>query len=279
MVYQAGRKYHKDDYLVDYAARYNTVEVDQWFWSLFPGDAGPKLPDPQTVETYLLSVPSDFEFTVKAPNALTLTHFYGKQPPNYRDWANRPNPHLFSERLVDQFLHTLRPLLPRVAMVMLQFEYLNRSKAPSRSAFVEALSGFLEKLPGDTRWGVEIRNGEFLTAEYFAMLRHHNVSHVYLDGYHMPSAAKVLANNADSVTNDRVVLRLHGPDRAGIEKLTNKKWHQIVAPQDRGVDHAARMVNHLASQNIKVYVNVNNHYEGSAPLTIERLARALAELS
>jgi len=78
LVYDPEKSYAPYDYLTDYARYFNTVEIDQWFWSLFP--QGAKLPDPQSVQAYVDSVPDDFLFTVKAPNSITLTHFYAKQP-------------------------------------------------------------------------------------------------------------------------------------------------------------------------------------------------------
>ena len=59
------------DYLAEYARHYDTVEIDQWFWSLF--DESVVLPKPDVVQSYLASVPDDFLFTVKVPNSITLT--------------------------------------------------------------------------------------------------------------------------------------------------------------------------------------------------------------
>jgi len=36
LAYDAGKTYRPEDYLADYARHLGTVEVDQWFWSLFP---------------------------------------------------------------------------------------------------------------------------------------------------------------------------------------------------------------------------------------------------
>ncbi len=74
LLYETGKDYGSQDYLPDYASCLRTVEVDQWFWSLFPG--GIRLPEPGDVKRYAESVPDDFVFSIKAPNALTLTHFY-----------------------------------------------------------------------------------------------------------------------------------------------------------------------------------------------------------
>jgi uncharacterized protein YecE (DUF72 family) len=71
------------DFLAEYAMKYDSVEVDQWFWSLGKPDAagGMKAALPRTgvAEGYADSVPADFRFTVKCPNALTLTHAYAKK--------------------------------------------------------------------------------------------------------------------------------------------------------------------------------------------------------
>jgi len=71
------------------------------------------------------------------------------------------------------------------------------------------------------------------------------------------------------------VIRLHGPDRQGIEKKTGKRWNQLVAPKDEELAAVAEMIMDLLDQGATVYLNVNNHYEGSAPLTIERIRKLL----
>lgn len=35
------------------------------------------------------------------------------------------------------------------------------------------------------------------------------------------------------------------------------------------------IINYFFSKNIDVYLNVNNHYEGSAPLTIQKIKQLL----
>lgn len=79
LLYKRQKHYRPQDYLHDYAQSLDSVEVDQWFWSLFPGQI--RLPDLQTVKQYSEAVPEGFVFTVKAPIALILTHFYSRQPP------------------------------------------------------------------------------------------------------------------------------------------------------------------------------------------------------
>lgn len=72
-----------------------------------------------------------------------------------------------------------------------------------------------------------------------------------------------------------VVICLHGPDRKGIEKQTSKQWNRVVAPKDEELVAVTDVIRELLNRGVEVYLNVNNHYEGSAPLTIERIEEML----
>ncbi len=71
-----------------------------------------------------------------------------------------------------------------------------------------------------------------------------------------------------------MVIRLHGPDREGIEKEAGGQWDRLVAPKDDELPGIVSMVEDLLGNGVDVYLNVNNHYEGSAPLTIQRIKQA-----
>jgi hypothetical protein len=72
-----------------------------------------------------------------------------------------------------------------------------------------------------------------------------------------------------------IVIRLHGGDRGEIEQLTHEQWDNIVDPKDNDLALLGGMVNDMTQQGFQVFINVNNHYEGSAPKTIEKIKRIL----
>jgi uncharacterized protein YecE (DUF72 family) len=86
----------------------------------------------------------------------------------------------------------------------------------------------------------------------------------------MPPLWEVYSKYKNYITT-MAVIRLHGPDRAGIEKRTNNIWDKIQEPKDDELIKIREMILSLLQNKISVFVNVNNHYEGSAPLTIEKL--------
>jgi len=61
-----------------------------------------------------------------------------------------------------------------------------------------------------------------------------------------------------------------------MEERTGEDWSSIVRPKDEELQRIARSINYQYTNGKSVIVNVNNHYEGSAPLTIEKLKALLA---
>ncbi len=77
-------------------------------------------------------------------------------------------------------------------------------------------------------------------------------------------------------TADFAVVRLHGPDRSKIEEMSGEHWDRILDPQPEGLQAAARIIRANAARKATTFVNVNNHFEGSAPRSISRLLEVLA---
>lgn len=273
LVYDRGKTYRPNDYLPDYARSFGSVEVDQWFWSLFPG--GPRLPDPSVARLYAKSVPDDFVFTVKAPNSLTLTHHYAKQTPANAALANTPNPHFLDRELLCRFLEALSPLESKLGPVMFQFEYLNKQKMASKEVFFDKLGAFIDKAPKGYQYAVEIRNPNYYSTAFFEFLKAHGLGFVYLDGYYMPPIGEVFEKFAPETASFQVV-RLHGGDRLEIEGQTGEVWDRVVAPKPGGLQAAVKIVKANAKKRVLTYLNLNNHYEGSAPLSARRFLDVLA---
>ncbi|MBP7604471.1 MAG: DUF72 domain-containing protein [Spirochaetes bacterium] len=244
------------EYLAEYAQKYSTAEVDSWFY---------KMPSRSEVNAYNEAVPPGFSFTIKAPRALTLVRAPGE--------GGRPNPEFLSPDTYAEFLDRVAPLVPRIDVVMLEFEYLNRQKMPGREAFMEALAVFAGRVPRDIPIGIESRNGNYLTADYFEFLARHGLVHVLSEKQYMPSIAGIAASYGHLLASP-VVVRLLGGDRALMEERAGGKWDAIVEPRDTGP--IVSLIKGFNAAGKSVIVNVNNHYEGSAPLTIAALERDLA---
>ncbi len=263
-----------ENYLSEYSRLFSTVEIDQWFWSLF--DGGTKLPDSATALDYSASVGEDFRFTIKLPDSLSLTHYRGSGGPL------RINPDFLSRSVLEEVLRRLSPIIPKTRVLMFQFEYLNKRKMTGADSFMNLLEDFFSSLPEDIRsenepwFGVEIRNPQYFSGGFFRLLDRYSISPVLIHGYYLPPAYKTIESFiADIGTKAPVVLRLHGPERKEMDRLSEKKWGRIIRPMDDDLMLIAKAARMLEERGIETIINVNNHYEGCAPLSIGKLRELL----
>jgi len=267
LVYSAPKP---ENYLAEYSRKYSTVEVDQWFWSLFAGDKV-VLPKDKVVSEYAGSVPESFRFGIKVPNSLTLTHHYKK------DTGGKMivNPHFLSYDLMEKFLGMLEPLSGKIGPLMFQFEYLNKQKMGGVGEFAEKFGAFAARLPKDFSYCLEIRNPNYLNTTYFSLIEELGLHHVFLQGYYMPPLFDVYDKWREYIRS-LTVIRLMGGDRCEIEEKTGKKWDTVVIPRDVEIAKLAGMLADLQSREVETYLFVNNHFEGSAPRTLAKIAEILA---
>ena len=253
-----------DNYLAEYAQKYKTVEIDQWFWSL--GKASYGLPNRKLVAEYNEATPSDFKFTIKCPNTITSSLAYrGGTEPNR--WFLHPE-------VVNQFLDRIEPLTPKLGLLMFQFEYLNKEKMESRKRFLDQLDTFFSVLPKNLPYAVEIRNPRWIDSSWFSFLQEQHVAPVLLQGYWMDDVISTFHQYGDML-GDVACIRLHGDDRKGIEKATGEDWSQVITPRDEDLTHIAPLIAKVTKEGTTLYININNHYEGSSPLTISKLEKLL----
>jgi uncharacterized protein YecE (DUF72 family) len=255
----------KINYLKEYSKHFNTVEIDQWFWSLH-GINKVTLPKSDVVNSYRISVPDGFKFSIKLPNSISLTHLYKTE----KNDALIPNPHFLSADLLNEFIKIIRPMKDCLGPLMFQFEYLNKEKMKSQFEFQGLMREFVKLLPAEYNFGFEIRNPDYLNEDYFNFIREHKLGHVFLQGYYMPPVYDIYNRYKDFI-KDFTVIRLHGSDRHGIENRSAGEWNKILDPKDEELEKIIDMIIELLDRKVDVYLNVNNHYEGSAPLTIRKI--------
>jgi len=258
------------DNLEEYSKLYNTVEIDQWFWSLF-APSKVLLPNSNTAKDYKQKIPNDFLFTIKVPNSLTLTHYYRK---NNKEQLIK-NPHFLSIDLFNDFIKSIKPLKDNIGCLIFQFEYLNKEKMFSQDNFQNIFIDFLDNA-GDMAplVGVEIRNPNYLNKSFFDFLSLHKIIPVLLVGYYMPDIQETYSKLKDYLKT-KVVFRLHGPNRSRIEKISGENWNKIYIDRKEELLKLSKIFNELLTKNVDVFVNVNNHFEGSAPLTIKRITELI----
>jgi uncharacterized protein YecE (DUF72 family) len=242
------------EYLSEYSRRFDSVEIDSWFY---------KIPRASEALEYLRAVGEEFRFTCKVSEGICLTHARRRGAST----GLEVNAGFLSTELFASYLEGIAPLLPRIDAIMLEFEYLSREKMKSPEAFMRALDGFASSAPAGLPLAVEVRNKNYLTKEYFQFLKSKGLFHVFSEKAYMPHVYEVYEEFGDQLAGVSVI-RLLGGDRKEMELKADGRWDRIVEPKEDKA-RIADMTRKILYGGGKVIISVNNHYEGSAPLTIE----------
>lgn len=238
--YPAGMK--PADFLSYYATQFNVVELDNTFY---------RTPSASVVEGWNLKTPPGFIFAAKVPQVIT----HDKVLVDCDDDLNH-------------FLRTMSALGDKLGPLLFQFGYFNRSVFKSGSEFVARLKPFLEKLPKEFAFALEIRNKTWLDARFVDLLRQHNVALALIDQSWMPRPWEI-KEKLDLATTDWTYVRLLG-DRKGIEAET-KTWDKVIVDRTSDlrswVDVLKQMVTNKKIR--KLFAFANNHYAGHGPATVK----------
>jgi uncharacterized protein YecE (DUF72 family) len=248
---------------------FSTVGIDSSFY-------GP--PNPKTLESWARALPEGFRCVSKVWDRVTVHTFAGKREPASLAGKANPdflNPSLFLGEVYEPYL---RHFGEHMGPFVFEFQTIAGWGAKAAEEFAGRLDEFLAVLPRDARYAVEIRNQEFLTPAYLAVLREHNVAHVFNSWTRMP-AIGAQADMPGSVTADFILARaLLRPGRLYEQAV------KAFAPYDRIRDpnpelrgDLARLARSSVQLRIPAYLVVNNRAEGSAPHTIAAVTRMLAE--
>ncbi len=249
--------------LQEYAEIFSTVCVDA-------GDY--RFPEAPALEAMARQVPQDFRFTFKVTEDITVKRFPGM--PRYGPRAGKENPHFLDASLfINSFLRPCEAIRESVGMLIFEFSQFHLADFSRGREFVHALDEFFDALPKGWDYGVEVRNRTLLHPEYFAMLAHHQVTHVYNSWTDMPGLEEQWslpgAITRPEMVAARLLLKPGRKYQAAVDAFSPYASIQEPLPPVRAA--AAAMVQRgltLKKPN-QTLIYVNNRLEGNALQTIK----------
>jgi uncharacterized protein YecE (DUF72 family) len=196
------------------------------------------VPSPRMLQGWAQRVPPSFTFSLKVPRVITHEKSL-----------------VGVEGDLSLFLDRARRLGDRLGALLVQ---LPPSFMRSNE---DRLRSFLELLPSNMPFAIEFRHASWQDEEIYALLRQYGVAWCVS---HWQALAPVVA-----VTADIAYVRLVGfhDDFATLGHVQRDREDELVG--------LATTIHELAPRLSRVYVYVNNHFEGHAPATVNRLRNLL----
>ena len=246
-----------------------TVSVDRSFYRPL---------DVATFAGMAAQVPPSFRFVVKAP--ALVADAVVREPGDGR--PARPNPaFLDPATALESFVRpALRGLGNRLGVLVFQLSPLPSTWTRERGRFLEKLGAMLSvaraELPQWAGVAVELRDASLVSPDLASLLKAEGAS--YCLGLHdrMPAAEQQLP-----------MLRALWPGplvcrwslRRGLKYEQAKglyaPFDRLAAPDPQTRDVLARVAAATAAAGFHVFITINNKAEGSAPLSVIELARAI----
>jgi uncharacterized protein YecE (DUF72 family) len=256
--------------LEEYAAfpLFRTVGIDSSFYAP---------PEEPLLRGWAERLPPGFPCVSKVWNQITIQTF-SKAHDKTRGGQRNPdflNPDVFLEAVYEPYE---RWFAEHRGPFVFEFQTIARGSGLTPRRFAQRLDEFFSALPREGQYAVEIRNEDFLTPMYFAVLREHGVAHVFSSWTRMPPIGHQL-DLPGALTGPFIVARaLLRPGRTYDEAVDAfAPYDRIQEPNPKLRRDLVRLIETAVRTRIPAYLLVNNRAEGSAPLTIAEVARLLPE--
>ena len=231
---------------------------------------------PEVLAAYAHDVPREFRFLVKAHELCSLAVI--PNHPRYGDKRGGGNPLFFDaayarDAVVGPYVEGLGDR-GGVLLFQLAAQPMDALGGSPRR-FAERLYRFLRDLPKGPRYAVEVRNAQLLGPDYAAALHHGGAVHCFALHPSLPPPAQQLAlvGEQPALVVRWLLARHHEYESA---KNAYAPFDRLIDPDPPARAAVVALLREAASRGKPAFLIVNNKAEGSAPLSIERVAGDLA---
>ncbi len=271
----AGEVYHRDykgaqpaKRLEEYARypMFRTVGIDSAFYDP---------PSEETLAAYAKALPLGFPCVSKVWDRITARRF--NQDRRWGNLAGLRNPDFLNAQLFKDavLLPYARVFRDHAGCFVFEFQAMRGKDLPDIGAWAEELHGFLEQLPTDYRYAVELRNPELLHDLHGAVLRQHGVAHVFNSWTEMPPIGAQLELPWTFPARFTIARALLKPGRKYEDAVRRfEPYDQVREEQPDLRRDILRLMAEAVRRRIEALIVVNNRAEGNAPGTIRALAEA-----
>ncbi len=228
-----------------YSRYFPAVEMDSTFYNA---------PSESTILRWVESTPASFRFSCKLPRAITHAC-------QLRDCSADFN----------AFLGAIEPLAPKLQVILIQ---LPPSFAPKEGKPV--LRNFLKQLPREFRFAIEFRHPGWHRPQVIRLLEKYRVCWVWADLSAL-NERNLAPFELWPRTADFLYMRLMGDYSTKYDSDGQRvhRYGKLLWKREAALESWAMKIDRHLQESRSVWTFVNNHYEGFAPETCQRLAQRL----
>jgi uncharacterized protein YecE (DUF72 family) len=256
------RKAFNQECLAEYSMLFPTVCAD---FALYD------FPRAESMQVIHDTTTDEFRLSLKVTDRISIKRY--PQLPRFGPLAGTENPDFLNVELFeDAFLKPIERLRKKRGVIIFEFSSFHPMSGVDLPRFIDLMEDFLGRLPQGYEYAVEIRNREFLTEHYLAMLSSHGVAHVLNNWTHMPPIIEQIRISGALSAPFSVARALLKPGRTYQQAVELfEPYQEIREPNPELREGLAGSVARCIAEGRTLYAYVNNRAEGNSPKTIEAI--------
>ena len=228
-------------------------------------------PNPETMQIIHDQTTDDFKLSLKVTDRITIKRY--PNLPRYGVNAGKENPDFLNHELFeDAFLKPIEALKRKRGAIIFEFSTFHENSGVTYETFMSWIDEFLSKLPENFEYAVELRNREFLTADYLKMMESRGVAHVLNNWTRMPPIIEQIHLAGVLTARFSVARALLKPGRTYEEAVGLFQPYDHIQEENPQLRLGlAEAVTRCIAEGRTLYAYVNNRAEGNSPKTIEAI--------
>jgi uncharacterized protein YecE (DUF72 family) len=263
----------------EYFRHFSVLELDFTFYALLLDEHLEPTPTFRVLQNYRRHLKAGDRLILKVPQGISARKLW--RGGTFVDNPDYLNPELFTRRF---FEPVNRLLEDSVTAFIFEQEYLTQKERMSPSAFAADVETFMERIPPDPRYHMEVRTEALLQGPYFEVLGRFGVGQVFSHWTWLPSLRAQFRKGGERWLNrgGQSVVRLMTPKGMRYEEAYSRAH-----PFDREIDgmmspgmveETAGLMLAAAGQGVTANVIINNRAGGNAPVIAQKVSRRFSEL-
>lgn len=263
----------------EYFQHFSVLELDFTFYRLLlDGDLRPT-PNYHVLRSYRKHLGEEDYLILKVPQVIFAQRLWrGNKFVENPDYLN---PEIFIRQFYEPAVDLLGDLINGF---IFEQEYQPKQGRSSPDEHVAALDEFLDKVPDDERYHIELRTESLLSGPYFKVLEKYGVGQVLSHWTWLPPLRKQFGLNDRRFlsASNQCIMRLMTPLRMRYEEAYIKAYpfNRIIAGMmsPHMIEDTVEIMLRAIDQGVHINVIINNRAGGNAPVIAQRISEKFLEV-
>ena len=263
----------------DYFQHFSVLELDFTFYSLLLDEDLRPTQNYHVLRSYREHLGEDDHLILKVPQVIFAQKLW--RGGTFIENPDYLNPEIFIHQFYEPAVDLLGDLINGF---IFEQEYRRKRDRASPDEYAAALGEFLDKIPRDDRYHIELRTESLLSSPYFKILEEYGVGQVLSHWTWLPPLRKQFAKSGHKFLNTgkQSIIRLMTPLRIRYEEAYikaypfNKMINGMMTPQM--IEETVEIMLTAIDEGVRINVVVNNRAGGNAPIIAQKISEKFLEV-